>query len=328
MPEQIYVLIDHINGRVRTPSWETVALAQKMAEEIGGAVHALVFGGEHQEVLDRLAEAQLDSILSVSDPKLAQYDPDVYCDALVRILEEDRPHLLLMSHSYQNIDLAPKLAAKLNKGLVTDCVGFRRDDQGLIFIRQMFRNKLNADIRIHSAHPWIVTVQAAAFDADQLKKGHAEVSPRSVDLSSVQSRRKSLETIEAMKGKVDLTKAEVVIGVGRGIKKADNLAMVRELAEVLGGEIGASRPVVDNEWLERERQIGSSGQNVTPKLYIACGISGAIQHIVGMKNSNCIVAINTDPNAPIFNIANYGVVGDVLEIVPALTRKLKEQREA
>jgi electron transfer flavoprotein alpha subunit len=327
MTEQIYVLVDHVNGRVRTPSWEAVALAQKMAGEMSGGVHALVLGGETQEILSRLGEVELDSILSITDERLAEYDPDLYCEALARILGEDTPHLLLMSHTYQNIDLAPKLAARLKKGLVTDCVGFRRDERELIFIRQMFRNKLNADIRIHSSHPWIVTVQAAAFSADELKKGNAEIKRRSVDLSGVRRRRKSLETIEAMKGKVDLTKAEVVIGVGRGIKKAENLALVQELAQVLGAEIGASRPVVDNEWLERERQIGSSGQSVTPKLYIACGISGAIQHIVGMKNSNCIVAINTDPNAPIFNIANYGVVGDVLEIVPALTRKLKEQQE-
>jgi electron transfer flavoprotein alpha subunit len=234
MADQIYVLIDHVNGRVRTPSWETVALAQKIAEDVGGTVHALVLGGDPQEVLDRLAEAELSSIISISDEKLVGYDPDVYCEALARVLTDDAPHLLLASHTYQNIDLAPKLAARLNKGLVTDCVGFRRDEQGLIFIRQMFRNKLNADIRIHSSHPWIVTVQAAAFSADELKKGSASLNRRSVDLSAVQSRRESLEIIEAMKGKVDLTKAEVVVGVGRGIKKAENLPLVKELAEVLG----------------------------------------------------------------------------------------------
>jgi len=196
----------------------------------------------------------------------------------------------------------------------------------LVFVRQMFRSKLNADITIKSDYPWLVSIQAGASSADALKAGSAPTAARAVDLSGVDSRRQIKETIEATKGKVDLTRAEIIVGVGRGIKKQDNLPIVQELADALGAEVGASRPVVDNEWLGRERQIGSSGQSVTPKLYLACGISGAIQHIVGMKNSGCIVAINTDPNAPIFNVANYGIVGDVLEIVPALTKKIKQER--
>ena len=188
----------------------------------------------------------------------------------------------------------------------------------------MFRNKLDAEIRIKSNPPWIVTMQSGAYSKDDLKTGTAVVQNRALDLGNLVTRRRSLEKIAVMKGKVDLTKAEIIVGVGRGIKKSENLQIIRELADALNAEIGASRPVVDNDWLERERQIGSSGQSVTPKLYVACGISGAIQHIVGMKNASCIVAINTDPNAPIFNVATFGIVGDLFEVVPELTRRLRE----
>jgi len=229
-----------------------------------------------------------------------------------------------MGHVYQNIDLAPKLAARLKTGLVTDCVELRQEEGELLFTRQMFRNKLNADIAVHSDRPWIATIQAGAYPVDNLEKGSAVVVSRNVDLSAVQFQRKSLETLEMTKKRVDLSQAEVIVGIGRGVKKQENMAIIEELAQVLGAEIGASRPVVDNEWLGRDRQIGSSGQTVSPKLYIAAGISGAIQHVVGIKNSGCIVAINSDQNAPIFNVATYGIVGDLVEIIPALTKKLQE----
>ena len=290
------------------------------------SLHALVLGHDVQELAQQVAAKDADAVLLVQDPKLGQYDPDVYCEAMGQILSQDCPYILLMGHIYQNIDLAPKLAARLNTALVTDCIGYRKQEETLLFVRQMFRNRLNADVRVDSAHPWIVTMQAGATSVDNVQEGRAEIVERSVDLSAVVQRRRSLEIFEAIKGKVDLSRAELIVAVGRGIRKAENLKIIEELAEELGAEIAASRPVVDNEWLDRDRQIGSSGQTVSPRLYLACGISGAIQHIVGMKNSDCIVAINTDPNAPIFNIATYGVVGDLCEIVPELTKRLKEAR--
>ncbi|MFQ5741322.1 MAG: electron transfer flavoprotein subunit alpha/FixB family protein [Acidobacteriota bacterium] len=327
MSGKVYVLIDHANDRVRGASWETLAMGQYIAAESACPLHALVLGSHARSLAAQVAQKKVDSVLLVEDDKLRDYDPDCHCAALRQVLCEDEPLLLLLAHTYQNIDLAPKLAGSLNKGLITDCIGYRPDPGGFVFIRQMFRNRINAEVRIRSAPPWIVTVQSGAYSGDDLEEGKAEILGRSVDLGSVARRRRSLETIEAMKGKVDLNQAEIIVGVGRGIKKRENLRMIGELAQALGAEIGASRPVVDNDWLERERQIGSSGQNVTPRLYIACGISGAIQHIVGMKNSNCIVAINRDPNAPIFNIAHFGIVGDLFEIVPALTRKLREFKQ-
>ncbi|MEE8349004.1 MAG: electron transfer flavoprotein subunit alpha/FixB family protein [Acidobacteriota bacterium] len=323
MSEAIYVLIDHSQGEIRTTSLESLVTGQRMAEDSGFSLHALILGHQVRSLADQLATRKVESVVWVDDPKLRDYDPDVYCEALSQILTENPPHILLMGHIYQNIDLAPKLAAAINKGLVTDCIGYRKVEEGFVFVRQMFRNKLNADVQIRSASPWIVTLQPGSATVDDLEEGSAEVVERSADLSTVEVRRKSLEAFEPIKGKVDLSKAESIIGVGRGIKKEENLKIIEALAEALDAEVAASRPVVDNEWLTRDRQIGSSGQTVAPRLYVACGISGAIQHIVGMKNSNCIVAINSDPNAPIFNIASYGIVGDLFEIVPALTKKLK-----
>lgn len=325
MQDAIYVLLDHRDGQIRTTALETLAVAQSMAEQGQWSLHAIIVGNQIRTLAEQVAAIKMDSVLIVEDPKLAEYDADLHCEALSQLLNNG-PRILLMAHIYQNIDLAPKLAAATNKALVTECIGYRHEGEDFIFVRQMFRNKLNADVRINSGHPWIVTMQAGAGSVDDLREGVGEIAQCPVDLSAAKPRRKTLETIEAVKGEVDLTKAEVIVAVGRGIKKAENLKIIEELAEVLGAEIAASRPVVDNEWLGRDRQIGSSGQTVTPRLYMACGISGAIQHIVGMKSSDCIVAINTDPNAPIFNIATYGVVGDLFEIVPALTRKLREEQ--
>ena len=325
MSEKVYVLLDSSEGRISSASWEALALGQAISAETGYSLHPLVLGKEARSLAEQAAQKQAHSVLLVQDDKLARYDPDIHCAALRQILGQDQPYLLLMAHTYQNIDLAPKLSAAMKRGLVTDCIGYRRANGELTFVRQMFRSKINADIRIASSHPWIVTVQPGAFSSDGLKETVTSIQERRVDLLSVQPRRKVIETIQGVKEKVDLSKAEIIVAVGRGIKERTNLRMIEELAAVLDAPIAASRPVVDNEWLDRDRQIGSSGQTVAPRLYIACGISGAIQHIVGMKNSGCIVAINRDPNAPIFNVATYGIVGDVLEVVPALIRKLKEE---
>ena len=327
MTRGIYVLLDHSNDRVDALSRETLALAQQLGRSRGLGVTALLLCGPNRAPVDQVARMQVDAALVVSHERLDQYDPDAHCHALTRILAEDRPLAFLMGHSYQNIDLAPKLAASLKCGLVTDCVGCRIDGESMVFVRQMFRNRINADVRVRSPQPWIATFQSGAGAGNDLLEGSSPVVERTVDLSGLPNRRTVVETVGAVKEKVDLAKADMIVAAGRGIKRKENLRLLEELAEVLGAELGASRAAVDSEWLERDRQIGSSGQSVAPRLYIACGISGAIQHVVGMRNSANIVAINTDPDAPIFNLANYGVVGDLMEIVPALTRKLREEKE-
>jgi electron transfer flavoprotein alpha subunit len=324
MAEKIYVLIHHDGRRVQTISYECLALAQKLGQETGASVSAVLLGHEIQALGKGLTSLALDGVIVVDDQQLAEYSPEGYSESLVQLLDEDQPDLLLMGQVYQNIDLAPKLAARLRTGLVTDCIDLRMQDGELLFTRQMFRNKLNADISLRCDHPWLAMVQAGAYPADELQKGSSPLVPRTLDLSNVRFQRKSLETLEMTKKKVDLSQADVIVGIGRGVKQEENMALVEELAQALGAEIGASRPVVDNEWLDRDRQIGSSGQTVSPKLYVAAGISGAIQHVVGIKNSGCIVAINSDQNAPIFNLATYGIVGDLVEILPELTKRLQE----
>lgn len=326
MSDQILVLIDHTDGQPRNASLEAVACAQQLSKKTGSPVSALILGDGLSNVAESLAQYELAKVITIEEPALRDYRPETHCTALTQVLSGEQSRLLIMAHTYQNLDLAPRLAARLKAALVSDCVGFRMEGTEPIFVRQMFRNKLHADVRVKSGAPWLVSLQSGAFSADDAIRGTAERQSKSVDLSGTPIQRQLLEKVGGTRDAVDLSKAEVIIGVGRGIKKEENLGLIRELAAALGAEIGASRPVVDSDWLERDRQIGSSGQSVSPKLYIAAGISGAIQHIVGIKNSGCIVAINTDPNAPIFNVANYGIVGDLTEIVPALTKKVKEAR--
>ena len=324
MTNSIYSLLDHSDGKISPISWEVLAFGQRLAQDLERSLHPLILGRDAAALAQQVRGRKADSILAVQHEQLGEYQPDIYSETLRQILVEDRPDLFLMAHTYQNIDLAPRLAARLKSGLVTDCIGYKRLGDDLLFTRQMFRNKINADVRIHSTPPRMVTLQSGAVSSDDVLQGSCSVAERSVDLSQVEVIRKSLEVVASSKERVDLGKAEIIVAVGRGIKEAENLEIIQELAHVLDAEIGASRAAVDSEWLERSRQIGSSGQTVSPRLYLACGISGAIQHVVGMRNSGCIVAINNDPNAPIFNIATYGIVADLLEVVPALTQKIKE----
>ena len=324
MTNSIYALLDHSDGKIPSTSWETLVFGQQLAQDLGGSLHPLILGQDAAALAQQVIGRKAEVVLAVQHERLGEYNPDIYSETLRQILVEDRPDLFLMAHTYQNIDLAPRLAASLKSGLVTDCIGYKQRGDDLLFSRQMFRNKINADVRIRSAPPWLVTLQSGAVSSDDILPGSCSVVERTVDLSQIVVKRKSLEVVASAKERVDLGKAEIIVAVGRGIKESANLKIIQELAEVLGAEIGASRAAVDSEWLERSRQIGSSGQTVSPRLYLACGISGAIQHVVGMRNSGCIVAINSDPNAPIFNIATYGIVADLREIVPALTRKIKE----
>jgi electron transfer flavoprotein alpha subunit len=238
--------------------------------------------------------------------------------------------LVLFPHTYQVRDFAPKLAAMLGKGMIGDCVGYRNEGGKLVFVRQMFQGKTAADVTFQGAPPWFASFQAGAFRSDLVaahRSGKAPINPVTVDLKPEQIRTKPLDLFKEAKSAVDLTQAPLIVAIGRGIKAPENIPQAEALAKALGGEIAASRPICDEGWLPMERQIGSSGQTVAPKLYLALGISGAIQHVVGMKGARTIVAINKDQNAPIFEIADYGVVGDIFEIMPALTEALEKAKQ-
>ncbi len=310
-------------------SFETLVAAQAIAKQTSASVSGVVIGKGIAGLSEELAGYQLDEVFLVEHELLAKYTPDGFSLALRQLIEAAKPDLVLLPHTYQVRDFAPKLAASMQKGLIGDSIGYRHENGKLIFVRQMFQGRTAADVVFTGAAPWVATFQASAFRADLAAKhasGKAPVKPIAVDLKPEQIRTKPLERFREAKQAVDLTQAPILVSVGRGIKAPENIAMAEKLAKLLDGEICASRPICDEGWLPMDRQIGSSGQTVAPKLYLALGISGAIQHVVGMKASRTVAAINKDQNAPIFEVADYGIVGDLFEIVPALIEALEQSK--
>jgi len=326
---KILLITEQREGKWSKISFETLAAGQQIAQQTGGTLTAVVIGKDVAPLADELAATQLDEVLLVEHDLLAQYTPDGFSVALRQVIEGAKPDLVLLPHTYQVRDFAPKLAASLQKGMIGDCIAFRYEDSQLIFVRQMFQGRTAADVVFAGDAPWVATFQAGAFRADLVAKhasGKAPVKPVAIELKAEQIRTKPLELFREAKQAVDLTQAPILVSVGRGIKAPENIALAEKLAKAIGGELCASRPICDEGWLPMDRQIGSSGQTVAPKLYLALGISGAIQHVVGMKGSRTIAAINKDQNAPIFEVADYGIVGDLFEIVPALIEELGKQQ--
>ena len=314
-------------GKWNAASFETLVAAQQMAAQIGGRLAAVVIGKGARGLADELAAYKLDEVLLAEHDLLEHYTPDGFTIALRQVVEQTKPDLVLLPHTYQVRDFAPKLAASLGKGMIGDCTGYRHENGRLVFVRQMFQGKTAADVTFAGAAPWFASFQAGAFRGDQAARGASAVAITavSVELKPEQIRSKPLELFREAKQAVDLTQAPILVSIGRGIKAPENIPLAEKLAKLLGGELAASRPICDEGWLPMDRQIGSSGQTVAPKLYLALGISGAIQHVVGMKGARTIVAINKDANAPIFEVADYGIVGDIFELIPALTEALEKK---
>jgi electron transfer flavoprotein alpha subunit len=317
----ILVFIEHKGGTLNKTSLEAIAAAQKLAGDIGTKASAVVLGSS--SLANEIAVYDLEKVISAENDRLTDYTPDAYADALEKVIRAANPAYVIMSHTYLARDFAPKVAARFQKGLIGDCIRMHVDGGRATFTRRIFLGKLDADVVSEGEPPTFVTFQSGAFRGDQAAKGSgASIESMNVEVGEV--RMKPEAPFQEAKQAVDLSKADIIVAVGRGIKSKDNLAMAEKLAEALGGDLAASRPICDAEWLPIDRQIGSSGQTVAPKLYVAIGISGAIQHLVGMKNSQTIVAINKDPEAPIFDIADYGIVGDLFEAVPVLTEEIKK----
>jgi electron transfer flavoprotein alpha subunit len=324
---KILLITEQRDAKWNKVSFETLAAAQQIAQQAKGSLSGAVIGKGVAPLAEELAGYQLDEVLLIEHDLLAAYTPDGFSLALRQAIEAAKPDLVLFPHTYQVRDFAPKLAASLQKGMIGDCIAYRCENGKLIFVRQMFQGRTAADVVFTGEPPWIASFQAGAFRADLAAKhgsGKAPVKAVSVDLKAEQIRTKPLELFREAKQAVDLTQAPILVSVGRGIKAPENIQMAEKLAKLMGGEISASRPICDEGWLPMERQIGSSGQTVAPKLYLALGISGAIQHVVGMKGSRTIAAINKDPNAPIFEVADYGIVGDLFEVVPAMIEELEK----
>ncbi len=326
---KILVVTEQRQGKWNNTSFETLAAAQQIAAALSGTVHAVVIGKGLEAFAGELAGKNVAEVLQVEHELLESYTADGYCVALKQLIEAAKPELVLFPHTYQVRDFAPKLAALLGKGMIGDCIGYRNEGGKPTFVRQMFQGKTAADVTFLGAGPWFASFQSGAFRADQVAAadgGARPVNRVAVELKAEQIRTKPLELFKEAKSAVDLTQAPLIVAIGRGIKAPENIPQAEAVAKAMGAEIAASRPICDEGWLPMERQIGSSGQTVAPKLYLALGISGAIQHVVGMKGARTIVAINKDQNAPIFEIADYGVVGDIFEIMPALTEELQKAK--
>ncbi len=329
---KILLITEQRDAKWNKVSFETLTAAQQIAQQTGGSISAVVIGKNIAALAQELAASQLEEVLAIDHPLLENYTPDGFTIALRQAIEAAKPDLVLMPHTYEVRDFAPKLAASLGKGMIGDCIGYRHENGKLIFVRQMFQGRTVADVVFEGPAPWLATFQAGAFRGDLAAKrsdgSKAPVNALAVELKPEQIRTKPGELFREAKQAVDLTQAPILVSVGRGIKAPENIAMAQKLAALLGAELSASRPICDEGWLPMDRQIGSSGQTVAPKLYLALGISGAIQHVVGMKGSRTIVAVNKDANAPIFEVADYGVVGDLFEIVPALIEELEKSKSA
>jgi len=326
MSKEILVFAEPQSGKLTRPTWEAVAAGQSLAQDLGLSVSAVILGGNVAPLASELAAADLQEVLVVDSPLLQRYTSDGTTRALRQVVVTRQPEFVVFSHTYQVRDFAPRLAASLDRSLLSDCLWYRKENGRPVFVRQVFQGKFSADLELVGDAPWLVSFQAGSFREDSVGRGAApaKVTPVGVSLTAEQIRAKPEEPFREAKQAVDLSQAEIVVAVGRGIKAPENLELAKKLAEALGAELGASRPVCDNGWLPMDRQIGSSGQTIAPKLYVGLGISGAIQHQVGIKSSRNIVAINKDSEAPIFEVATYGIVGDLFEIVPALTEEIRK----
>ncbi|HEX4008263.1 MAG TPA: electron transfer flavoprotein subunit alpha/FixB family protein [Acidobacteriaceae bacterium] len=326
MADLILVVAEQRDGKLNRVSFETLAGAQAIAQQTGWAVEAVLPGSGIAALAQELAAKTSGPVTALEGDALQAYTSDAYGFALKAFIEEKQPKLVLFPHTYQVRDFAPRLALAMDRTLISDATGYKYEGGTLLFTRQMFQGKFAADVSFGGYAPWMATLQIGAFRGDQAAGSGGAVESVPAAVANAPARVVPHEVFQEAKQTVDLSQAEVIVAVGRGIKEQKNMPLAENLAAALGGEVAASRPICDNGWLPLERQIGSSGQTVAPKLYVALGVSGAIQHIVGMKGSRTIVAINKDPEAPIFEIADVAVVGDLFQVVPALTEEIKKAK--
>ena len=319
----ILIILEDNNGKIHRMGLESIAGAQKLASSTGLKTSAVVMGSNADVLAVEASQFDLGEVIRIKDELLSNYSSDGYAHAVKQIIDSESPTYVLFGHSYQVRDYVPKLSAKLMKPFLADNIALNVDGDTMTLTKQMFNAKLFSDVAPSDAGPHLISLQSAAYNADTIASGSPSVRDYEVSLDSSMLKTQSEEPFKESAEDLDLTAAELIVSVGRGIGKEENIPLAQEFAKTIGAELSSSRPVVDSGWLPSVHQVGSSGQSVSPKMYLALGISGAIQHVVGMKGSKNIVAINKDPDAPIFEIADYGVVGDVLEILPKLNEALK-----
>ena len=319
----ILVVLEDSNGKIHRLGLEAIVGAQKLASSHNLSVSALAIGSSADDLSSEAAQYNIDRVLKVKNDLVSMYSSDGYTEVIRQIINRESPKYIFFGHTYQVRDFVPKLSAKLMKPFLADSVAFEVGGDSAISTKQMYNAKLLSDVITTQEPPYLVSFQSAAFNSDNIQSGGAQIEDYDISFDQSIIKTKSEEPFKESSEELDLTSADLIVSVGRGIGKEENIPLAKDLAETIGADLSSSRPVVDSGWLPSVHQVGSSGQSVAPKMYLALGISGAIQHVVGMKGSKNIVAINKDPDAPIFELADYGVVGDLLEILPKLTEALK-----
>ncbi len=323
--KEIFVLAEHRRGEIREVTFEMLTKGREISQKVNADLTAVLLGHNVKEFAKKLSN-QTKRVLIVDDARLENFNAEVYQKVLSQLISERKPLLTLVGHTSFGMDLAPSLATELNIPLATDCIDIGFEGEKMIVLRQVYEGKVNVEASLRKSESYIVTLRPATFEVQEAEPLGGEIVEIASPISEDISYKRFIEFFEPPAGDVDITAADVLIGIGRGIKDADNMPIVEKLANVLGGVLACSRPIVDKGWLPRDRQVGTSGKTVKPKLYIAVGISGQFQHVSGMKNSDLIIAINKDAKAPIFRAADYGIVEDLLKIVPVLADKILEAK--
>jgi len=325
--KEIIVVAEHRRGELRDVTWEMLSIGRQLAEVQGADIEVALLGKGMNPFAEAL-KSKAKRVFVIEDPRLEAFNSETYNKALVQLITERKPFLTLIGHTAMGMDFAPRLAAQLKMPLASDCMGIQAKDETLFLTRQLYGGKVNAEVSFSKKGPYMITVRPGAFPVLEKEPLAGEVVSLPSPLTDEGLARRFLQYVEAAAGEVDITQADILVSVGRGIKEADNIPIVKELADAVGGVLACSRPVVDKKWLPKGCQVGTSGKTVKPKVYIAIGISGAFQHVAGMKGAGTVIAINKDPKAPIFSVANYGIVADLFKIVPVIKDKIKEIRKS
>jgi electron transfer flavoprotein alpha subunit len=325
--KELFVLAEHRQGELRDITFEMLTKGREISQKTNADLTAVLLGHDVKEFAKRLAK-YAKKVLIIDDARLENFNAEAYQKILSHLISERKPSLTLIGHTAFGVDLAPSLATKLDIPLATDCIDLDFEEEKLVVVRQVYGGKVYVKAVFRKSESYIVTLRPATFEAQEAKAGGGEIVEIASPLSGDIAYKRFIEYVQPPAGEVDITAADAIVAIGRGIKDADNMPIVEKLAKALGGVLACSRPIVDKDWLPSDRQVGTSGKTVKPKLYIAVGISGAFQHISGMKNSDLIIAINRDSKAPIFRVADYGVVEDLFKVVPTLTERILEGKSS
>jgi electron transfer flavoprotein alpha subunit len=321
----IFVVVEHSNNQIKSSTDGLLVFAQRIGRDFVQPVTAVVLAEHGNALAEQLRSRKIDHVLVVENAAFADHNPDATVHALREILQTRPAFMVVAAQSAEGLDFMPRLSVALRRPFIAGCTGYDKQGENLLLTRQVFNARMNLTTSPRGAPPCLVTLAQGAFPAEEVETGgNVELESMALDFSGLSGRRRLEARSETPKGQADLASAQIIVAGGRGLKQKENFQLVFDLAKAVGGSVGASRPVVDAEWLPREYQIGSSGQTVSPRLYLALGISGAVQHLVGMQGSRCIVAINKDPEAPIFKVAHYGIVDDLFKVVPALTQIFRD----